>query len=164
VGKKATRILFISLPLVVILIQLFAPPQPPLLNRTTGLKKTVGMLVPPVEIILRYFDFNEKNALTSWEHKVFQGRVAYWVDLKTEADSFIPKAREMLPPFSIGSSLMSLNIPACPGNGALGNFRIRRKLKTPNKRTILLLVSMSFCHQIFQQFQMCGIRLGRVDT
>jgi len=40
------------------------------------------MLVPPVEIILRYFDFNEKNALTSWEHKVFQGRVAYWVDFE----------------------------------------------------------------------------------
>jgi hypothetical protein len=42
-------------------------------------------LVPPLEMILRYFDFNEENALASWEHKIFQGRVAYWVDFEEDS-------------------------------------------------------------------------------
>lgn len=71
------RFIFISLPLLVLSIQLFIPypaHQP--------VKTTVRTLVPPLEMIFRYFDFNEENALAAWEHKIFQGRVAYWVDLQ----------------------------------------------------------------------------------
>lgn len=49
-----------------------------------GIQKTMRTLAPPAEIILRYFDFNEKNALASWEQKVFQGRVLYWVDFEKD--------------------------------------------------------------------------------
>ena len=77
--KTFIRIIFISLPLLVLSIQLFIPypaHQP--------VKTTVRTLVPPLGIIFRYFDFNEKNALASWEHKIFQGRVAYWVDFEED--------------------------------------------------------------------------------
>ncbi len=80
--KTFIRFIFISLPLLVLFIRLFIPYP----AHQPTVKTTVRTLVPPLEMIFRYFDFNEENALAAWEHKIFQGRVAYWVDFEKEGE------------------------------------------------------------------------------
>ena len=83
--KRWVRLIFILLPISLILVQIFW--QPPL-ERPQKIRMAIRTLIPPIGMILRYFDFNEKNALAKWEEKLFQGRVAYWVDFE-KADGFI---------------------------------------------------------------------------
>lgn len=83
--KRWVRLAFILLPTLFILNQMFW--QPPL-DQPQRIQKVIRILVPPMEILFRYLDFNEKTALAQWEEKLFQGRVAYWIDFES-ADGFV---------------------------------------------------------------------------
>lgn len=42
-------------------------------------------LAPQLKFLLRYFDFDQHNALKQWEEKVFSGRVKYWIDFDEQS-------------------------------------------------------------------------------
>lgn len=44
--------------------------------------------LPPLDVVFRFFDFNERDALNQWEQKVFHGKVNYWIDFD-EKNGFV---------------------------------------------------------------------------
>jgi len=76
--KLLLRWVLISIPVLLLAIQTFWRP----FEHPYGVKKGFESLVPPLFVVFRYFDFNQNNALDDWEEKVFEGRVAYWIDFK----------------------------------------------------------------------------------
>ncbi|MBI4358151.1 MAG: DUF3047 domain-containing protein [Candidatus Omnitrophica bacterium] len=80
VDQKWLRRTVILFPLLFLLAQIFWH-EPPF-DQPKKIEKAIRTLIPPLEIIYRYFDFNEKSALARWEEKLFEGRVAYWIDFE----------------------------------------------------------------------------------
>jgi hypothetical protein len=70
--------IFALIPAVLIVLQIFWQPFHPPATRLKGPSR----FVPPLELLFRYFDFNQKNALNEWKDKLFQGRVAYTLDFE----------------------------------------------------------------------------------
>jgi hypothetical protein len=78
--KKLVRFIFISLPLIVILIQILIPYP----AQQPAVKTAARAFILPLEMVFRYFDFNQKTALEQWEQKIFSGHVMYWIDFEKE--------------------------------------------------------------------------------
>ena len=83
--KRLLRFLFILLLSALISAQIFWRPSAQQLQK---IRTTAQALIPPLEIVFHYFDFNEKTALKQWEDKTFQGRSAYWLDFD-KRDGFV---------------------------------------------------------------------------
>ncbi len=83
--KRWVRLVFILIPLLLLTFQMFWKPT----NRPHRVRAAIQALVPPAGLLIRYFDFNEQNALARWEEKLFQGRVDYWIDFEHSTSGFV---------------------------------------------------------------------------
>ncbi|GEM_PF-7050362 len=79
---KLVRLLFILGPALLLTFQLF---QEPSFDRPHKIQIALRALVPPMGFIYQYIDFNQKNALSKWEEKVFQGKVTYWIEFQNSS-------------------------------------------------------------------------------
>lgn len=77
--KRWVRLLFIGIPALILVFQLFWQPS---FERSQKIQTALKALVPPMGFIFHYIDFNQKNSLSKWEEKVFQGKVAYWIEFE----------------------------------------------------------------------------------
>lgn len=77
--QKWIRLLLIGIPALLLGFQLFWEPA---VQRPRRIQIALKALVPPIGIIFHYIDFNQKNALSQWEEKVFHGNVSYWIEFE----------------------------------------------------------------------------------
>ena len=80
--KKIIRILLITVPALLLGFQLFWEPS---FDRPHKIQKALKALVPPIGFVFHYIDFNQKNSLSKWEEKVFQGKSAYWIEFENSS-------------------------------------------------------------------------------
>jgi len=130
-SKKWLRFLLILLPVGLILAQIFW--QPPR-DRLEKIKTAVRALIPPIEIVFQYFNFNEKNALTQWEDKTFQGRSAYWIDFQKK-DGFVhSKSEQAASAIFYRIKFKTSEFPFISWNWRIGKFPDKSKAVDPKKR------------------------------
>ena len=77
--QRWIRLLLILVPTLILVIQVFREPS---FERPQKFKTALKALVPPIGFIYHYIDFNQKNSLSKWEEKVFQGKVSYWIEFE----------------------------------------------------------------------------------
>ncbi len=129
--KRWVRLIFILLPLSLILVQVFW--QPPS-QRPQKFKTAIRALIPPIGFIFQYFDFNEKNALTQWEEKLFQGHVIYWIDFDNR-DGFIhSKSRQASSAIFYRIKFDVSNYPYISWKWRVGKFPNKSHVTDPKKR------------------------------
>lgn len=83
--KRFVRTFFILVPVLLLVFQIFWPatiPKPP------KFQIALKAILPPIGFIFHYIDFNQKNALSKWEEKIFQGKSAYWIEF-TKSSGFV---------------------------------------------------------------------------
>ncbi|MBI1977633.1 MAG: DUF3047 domain-containing protein [Candidatus Omnitrophica bacterium] len=136
--KRIVRLSFILLPLLFLFLQiLWQPPS----QRPQKIQRAFQALVPPLGIILHYFDFNERNALARWEDKMFQGRVAYWIDFD-DSGARLPARQGFIHAKSIGATSaifyrIKFNVtdyPSLSWKWRVGKFPDKSKVLDPKKR------------------------------
>ncbi len=80
--QKWIRLLLICVPALLLVFQLFWAPA---FKRPQRIQNALKTLVPPIGFVYHYFDFNQKNSLSQWEDKVFQGKVSYWIEFERKS-------------------------------------------------------------------------------
>ena len=129
--KRRVRLIFILPPLLLILAQIFW--QMPL-ERPQKIKMALRTLIPPIGIVFQYFDFNEKNALAKWEEKLFQGRVAYWIDFE-KGDGFIhSKSKQSASAIFYRIKFDVSNYPYVSWKWRIGKFPEKSHSKDPKEK------------------------------
>ena len=149
--KKWVRLTFILLPTLLLLVQIFW--QPPL-DRPKKIQMAIRALVPPIEIILHYFDFNEKNALKQWEEKLFQGRVNYWIDFD-QKDGFIhAKSKQSASAIFYRIRFDVSSYPYISWKWRVGKFPNKSQTRDPKKRDdFAARVYVVFISRFFTNFR-----------
>ncbi len=129
--KRWIRLVFILLPASLILVQIFWRPP---LERPQKIQMAIRTLIPPIGIILHYFDFNEQNALAQWEEKLFQGRVNYWIDFD-QKDGFIhAKSKQSASAIFYRLKFDVSNYPYISWKWRVGKFPDKTYIQDPKKR------------------------------
>ena len=129
--KIRIRWFFILLPILFILIQIFARPP---LQQPGGNRMVMRALIPPLEIIYRLFDFNERNALAQWEEKVFQGRVAYWIDFENSEGFVHSKSAQSASALFYRLKFDLSSYPQVSWKWRVGKFPDKAGVTNPKKR------------------------------
>lgn len=129
--KRWVRLIFILLPLIIVLIQILW--QVPA-NRSYRLKMAIRGLIPPIGIVFHYFDFNQKNALSQWEEKVFQGRVAYWIDFDKSSGFVHSNSNRSASAIFYRIKFDISDYPYVSWKWRVGKFPDKSKVTDPKKR------------------------------
>ena len=94
----------------------------------------VRTLIPPIEIIYRYFDFNQTNALAKWEEKVFKGRVAYWIDFEDSSGFVHSKSKQSASAMFYRLRFDLSDYPEISWKWRVGEFPDKSGVTDPKKR------------------------------
>lgn len=92
------------------------------------------VLIPPLEMILRYFDFNEKNALSRWEEKIFRGRVAYWIDFEDSSGFVHSKSKASASAIFYRIKFKASDFPYVSWKWRIGKFPDKSQTKDLKRR------------------------------
>ena len=104
------------------------------MNRTGKFGMVVRTLIPPIEIIYRYFDFNQTNALAKWEEKVFKGRVAYWIDFEDSSGFVHSKSKQSASAMFYRLRFDLSDYPEISWKWRVGKFPDKRGVTDPKER------------------------------
>ena len=150
--RKWILTLLIALPIAVILlnhlwIQRFLKPPLPI-------QQTARVLIPPFEMLVRYFDFNEKNALREWGEKMFRGRVIYQLEFENR-DGFIhSKSTQSASAIFHRIKFDVRNYPYLQWKWRVGKFPNKGAAQTPKSQDdFAARVYVIFASRFFQNFR-----------
>ncbi|MBI3999045.1 MAG: DUF3047 domain-containing protein, partial [Candidatus Omnitrophica bacterium] len=147
--KRWIRLIFILIPALLLAFQIFWQPS---VNRPRKIRIAIQALVPPVGIMFHYFDFNEKNALSQWEEKLFQGRVAYWIDFDQSSGFVHAKSTKSTSAIFYRIKFNISDYPYLSWKWRVGKFPDKSKTTDPKKqddfaaRFYVVFVSRFFTH------------------
>lgn len=149
--KRVVRLSFILLPLIFLFIQiLWQPPS----QRPRKIQRAIQALVPPLGIILHYFDFNERNALAQWENKMFQGRVAYWIDFDDSGGFIHAKSIGATSAIFYRIKFNATDYPSLSWKWHVGKFPDKGEVLDPKKRDdFAARFYVVFASRFFTNFQ-----------
>ena len=99
-----------------------------------NIQKAIRELIPPLEIIFRYFDFNEQNALAKWEEKMFTGRVAYWIDFENSGGFVHSKSENSASAIFYRIKFNIRDYPYLSWKWRIGRFPNKSHTQEPKKR------------------------------
>ena len=149
--KKWILIPFIGIPILIVALRVFhpAPHKPP-----PKIREVTRGLIPPLELLFHYFDFNEKNALHEWGEKVFKGHVVYQLDFEEKNGFVHSKSSKSASAIFYRIKVDLSKYPYLYWKWRAGKFPDKRAAKTPqNRDDYAARVYVIFASRFFTNFK-----------
>ena len=105
-----------------------------LLKHRAGIFKRARPLMAPLQVIFRYFDFNERTALKQWEEKTFRGQVHYWIDFDKTNGFVHSKSKDASSAIFYRLKFDAYQYPYLAWKWRIGTFPDKKGSQDPKKR------------------------------